>query len=187
MADDRLRSQPRAVDEALEQLRTAIADAIRAEQLRDRLTGLANDESLSEWIQDKIESGISFWIAFVEVDRFKSINDKYGYDDADLLLKKIAGQLQIGARDFFPDGAVPIRAHGDEFFLVGGLDSSTREMHIAEALDQIRKNIAAIRLQCKGKGEPLSCTVSVGWLLSTDLLDAGLTPRMHDARPGGRP
>jgi GGDEF domain-containing protein/predicted RNA-binding Zn-ribbon protein involved in translation (DUF1610 family) len=114
-------------------------------------------------------------------------NDKYDYDDADLLLKKIAGQLQVGARDFFPDGAVPIRAHGDEFFIVGGMDSGlTSENQIAEALDRIRANIAAIRLLCKGKAgskpeskpEPMSCTVSVGWLISTDLWDAGLTPRM---------
>lgn len=174
MADER-----KLVDRALESLRAAIADAIRAEQLRDRLTGLANDESLSEWIEDNIDRGSRFWIAFVEVDRFKSINEKYGYDDADLLLIKIAGQLQAGAKDFFPDGAVPIRAHGDEFFIVGGMGAGiTSEAQIAEALDRIRGNIAAIRLLCKGKPEPMSCTVSVGWLLSTDLLDTGLTPRM---------
>lgn len=174
MADEQ-----KLVDVALESLRQAIGHTIRAEQLRDRLTGLANDEALSEWIEDKIDGGSPFWIAFVEVDRFKSINDKYGYDDADLLLKKIAGQLEAGARDFFPDGAVPMRAHGDEFFIVGGMDQKvTSEAQIAEALDRIRANIATIRLLCKDKPEPMSCTVSVGWLLSTDLLEGGLKQRV---------
>jgi diguanylate cyclase (GGDEF)-like protein len=162
------------VDEALDLLRAALADAIRAEQLRDRLTGLGNDEALSEWIEIRIESGRPFWIAFIEVDRFKSINDKYGYDDADLLLQRIAGQLQLSAKDFFPDGALPIRAHGDEFFLVGDVDSKSTDAELLTgALDQVKKNVAAIRVYHRDRAESMTCTVSIGWLLSTDLMGSG--------------
>jgi len=84
------------IEAALEQLRGVIRRTVRAEQLVDQLTKLSNDDALNEWIQSNIEAGDDFWLAFVEVDRFKSVNDEFGYDDADVLLRRIAGQR--GAR-----------------------------------------------------------------------------------------
>lgn len=166
-----------AIDDALAALRAALSRAIRAQQLVDGLTGLAN-EAATESVKDQIESGTPFWAAFIEIDRFKSINDEFGYQNANALLVRIAEQLKIGARDFFPGGALPIRAHGDEFYLVGSGDVSTEEL--ASALDHVRRNIGAVRVLCRDKPRAATCTASVGWALSTDVRDLMVDEGLKD-------
>lgn len=163
------------IEEALGHLREAIAARLRAEQLRDQLTGLANDVALTEWLTDRIEDGGPFWAAFVEVDKFKDINDQFGYDDADELLRRIGHRLQIASQDYFPNGAVAFRAHGDEFFLVGEWKELADPR---SALDEVRREIGQIRISHKN-GRTLRATVSVGWLLSSESLETeeGLTSR----------
>lgn len=161
---------PSAVDEALTGLRTVLATAIREEQRRDQLTGLPNDQALAVWIQDRIDEGRAFWLAFIEVDRFKNINDKFGYEDADTLLIKLAYQLKSAAKDFFPIEPHAFRAHGDEFYLGGYLPESNGEEQISRTLDQIRTCIGSIRVAFKSKKDLMTCTVSIGWLVSKDLL-----------------
>jgi diguanylate cyclase (GGDEF)-like protein len=152
------------IEAALEQLRGAIRRTVRAEQLVDQLTKLSNDDALNEWIQVQIEAGNEFWLAFVEVDRFKSVNDEFGYDDADELLRRIAGQLENAATSFFTPQATPFRAHGDEFFIGGPGDGAD----VSAALDQIRTSIAALRVKAESNPKPMSCTVSIGWATSLD-------------------
>jgi len=98
------------IEQALEQLRAVIRRTVRAEQLIDQLTKLANDDALNEWIQSQIEQGSAFWLAFIEVDRFKSVNDEFGYDDADELLRRVAVQLKNAAVNFFIMPATAFRA-----------------------------------------------------------------------------
>jgi diguanylate cyclase (GGDEF)-like protein len=81
------------VDEALDSLRSAVEATVRAEQLRDQLTGLANDLALTQRIEAGIQKRERFWIAFVEIDFFKRVNDEFGYDLADGLLKEVGRQL----------------------------------------------------------------------------------------------
>ncbi len=168
------------VEDALGQLRLAIREVVRAEQLKDRLTGLPNDEAITEWLQERVDDGSQFWMAFVEVDRFKSVNDEYGYQQADVLLQEIAEKLQSDAGGFFPSRVIAARAHGDEFFLLGDMKDEhppTAE-HIATCLEQVRGNLALLRVQHPTRS-PMQCTVSIGWLLAEDsrLAPDGLTVR----------
>lgn len=157
------------IEAALEQLRGVIRRTVRAEQLVDQLTKLSNDDALNEWIQSHIEAGDDFWLAFVEVDRFKSVNDEFGYDDADELLRRIAGQLKNAATNFFTPQATPFRAHGDEFFVGGPGDGAD----VSAALDQIRTSITTLRVKAESKPSPMSCTVSIGWATSHDAQTSG--------------
>jgi diguanylate cyclase (GGDEF)-like protein len=158
------------IEAALEGLRAAVRKAVRAEQLVDRLTHLGNDEALGEWLQDQIDRGAEFWLAFIEVDRFKNINDEFGYELADQLLLRIADQLRNGATNFFASQATPFRAHGDEFYLGGpGLGDG-----VHEALDQIRGAIGAVRVVDRGHTKPMRCTVSVGWVTSVEVQNSEL-------------
>lgn len=177
------KGMPSAVDKALENLRSTMVQALIEEQRRDQLTGLANDHALAAWIQDRIDGGERFWIAFIEVDRFKNINDKFGYDNADLLLIRIAEQLRRSSADHFTTPTTPFRAHGDEFFLAGMLPAENSETLIAEVkavsdrLELILKNVASVRISVRDKAEPILGTVSIGWLVSDDLQSADLTGR----------
>lgn len=163
-------SPPDLIEVALAQLHAAVRERLRGEQLADRLTRLANNEALSEWLEEKVESGEDFWIAFVEIDRFKSVNDEFGYESANELLRRLADRLSSAGRDYFAAGALAFRAHGDEFFLAGPVSPATMvdAAELATKLDHVRADIAQIQVAVEKTSRPMRCTVSIGWLLSSD-------------------
>jgi len=162
-------SSPDPIAALLAQLHAAVREQLRGEQLTDRLTRLANNEALSEWLQEKVESGQDFWIAFVEVDRFKSINDEFGYESANEFLRRLAGCLGAASRDYFAAGTLAFRAHGDEFYLAGPASTASElGAELATKLEQVKDDIAQIQVAVEGAVRPLCCTVSIGWLLAAD-------------------
>lgn len=168
------------VREAIQNLESLIQLRVQFEQRRDQLTSLRNDRALSEMIGAHLDGAKAFWIAFVEVDRFKTINDMFTYENADILLGAIASKLSE-MTPCFPRGdaqhAEAFRAHGDEFYLLGELPSESE--HVCEAvhraLDQTRQAIAALRIPTSD-GRTMSCTVSIGWASISDL-EGTVTPR----------
>ena len=96
--------------------------ALMARQARqDMLTGLPNrfalEERLGQLLRDSDTHGI--WIAFIDLDHFKSINDKVGYAAADELLRGVGQFLRAHVRG---DDMVA-RIGGDEFaILLTGLE-----------------------------------------------------------------
>jgi len=163
------------IETSLNQLRSLIWEAVRNEQRTDQLTKLPNDAALTEILQNTVDQRLSFWIAFVEIDYFKRINDKWGYENADLLLDKVAKRLVL-CRDHFEEEVTAFRAHGDEFFLVG-LKPNKLD-HIDDRLNHLREDIAKIRGRVDGL-DPMQCSVSIGWIASEDAQkdQHGLSPR----------
>lgn len=161
------------IDEALRELRLRIEAVVREEQLRDQLTGLGNDLALSEAMKSAIETGAEFWCALVEVDYFKRLNDKFTYAVADGLLRKIAKRLE--AFEDYVAGTVPVRAHGDEFYLFGKLAGADAPDQIRQAIERVREEIAGVRVGTV-LGD-MSCTVSIGWMTSADGGEEVLTER----------
>jgi diguanylate cyclase (GGDEF)-like protein len=166
------------IDEALQGLRALIFETVKEEQQRDQLTGLPNDAALIEFLSSAVDQKRQFWIAFVEVDLFKRVNNAFGQEMADGLLQAIGRQLATGV-DFFASRARPFRAHGDEFFIAGVLDKNDDKSleNISNALDQIRLSMSALRIAVAGTSKPMQCTVSIGWVTSNDgqKSDLGLT------------
>ena len=166
------------IDRALAALHDAIRAEIRAEQLRDRLTGLASLEALDAWLESKTSEGAAFWVAFLEVDKFKSINDEFGYEHANSYLLRVGEELRHAAGSFFGPGTVPFRAHGDEFYLAGR-SNGLQDEDIAGALELTAANIAASKLSVRlgQTAKVMHGTVSTGWLQSVDAreAEAGLT------------
>ena len=84
----------------------------------DTLTGLANRELLRERLALAIaagtRSGLPIWVVFVDLDRFKFVNDTLGHEAGDLLLKTLSHRLQSAAREV----DTVARIGGDEFVLV---------------------------------------------------------------------
>ncbi len=70
-------------------------------------------------------------VLFADMDRFKPVNDKYGHDAGDFVLKTIAGRL---SRQVRPSDTV-VRLGGDEFLIVlEGLTDSSTAMIIARRI-----------------------------------------------------
>jgi diguanylate cyclase (GGDEF)-like protein len=158
------------VRDALEALRQQIDRRVRAEQLCDQLTRLPNEAALLAAIDGLMERSEHFWLAFFEIDRFKWINDRFGYQSADALLQRVAAALE-GAQDYFPDTVTAFRPHGDEFYMLGAWAAETDAAALHRTLDLVRQNVSALRVGTdRGTVE---CTVSVGWVdtssLATDL------------------
>jgi diguanylate cyclase (GGDEF)-like protein len=84
----------------------------------DVLTGLANRRVLEERLEDELHrsarSGRPFALAILDVDRFKTINDRFGHPAGDEALQHFAGALRAHARnaDFVA------RFAGDEFAMI---------------------------------------------------------------------
>jgi len=89
----------------------------------DDLTGLANRsllrERLHEVVREAEAAQMRFAVVFVDLDRFKQINDSLGHQAGDDLLRTMAERLREAA----PRGSTIARVGGDEFvLLVGGID-----------------------------------------------------------------
>jgi diguanylate cyclase (GGDEF)-like protein/PAS domain S-box-containing protein len=79
----------------------------------DQLTGLPNYRAFQEYIQQK-EAGAQFAILFIDLDNFKNINDTFGHDQGDEVIRQIAQHLQAT----LPNGNFLCRRSGDEFIAV---------------------------------------------------------------------
>jgi len=80
----------------------------------DSLTKLPNRRFFKEHIQSLIDNRIDFAILFVDLDNFKNVNDHYGHETGDILLKKVAVRLKSVLRD----NDMIFRLGGDEFAIV---------------------------------------------------------------------
>jgi diguanylate cyclase (GGDEF)-like protein/PAS domain S-box-containing protein len=84
----------------------------------DALTGLANRNLLHERLERAIacavHSGTELWVVFIDLDRFKVVNDTLGHEAGDMLLKALAERIKLAVRD----SDTVARMGGDEFMLV---------------------------------------------------------------------
>lgn len=96
---------------------------------RDYLTGLYTRQELYRLYQS-MESGSCFHFMFLDIDNFKNVNDVYGHNTGDLLLKAVARILKDSAPTSFA-----IRLGGDEFVML------FTGSHSREQLCEIAENI----------------------------------------------
>jgi diguanylate cyclase (GGDEF)-like protein len=120
----------------------ALVESTFAMAYRDPLTGLpgrrAFDEALSKL------SG-RYAIAMVDIDHFKAVNDRYGHDVGDQVLRMLA------ARTADLSGARAFRFGGEEFALV--FPGMSRDGAV-EQLDAWRAAIAKVDFALRGKDRP---------------------------------
>jgi len=105
---------------------------------RDSLTGLANGREFDALLQREMlrsrRSQRPFALAYVDLDRFKSVNDTLGHTAGDDLLHAVAGALESAVRT----SDVVARLGGDEFGLLfpeaGGREVEASMGRVREAL-----------------------------------------------------
>ncbi|QNA90083.1 EAL domain-containing protein [Massilia sp. Dwa41.01b] len=123
----------------------------------DPLTGLANRTLLQERLKTAIESsrnrGLPGALAFLDLDNFKHINDNFGHEAGDIVLREIANRLRVKVRE---DDTVA-RVGGDEFVLVIANQPSLD--HIADLVERIRQSVA---LPILAAGQEIIAGTSIG-------------------------
>jgi diguanylate cyclase (GGDEF)-like protein/PAS domain S-box-containing protein len=100
----------------------------------DSLTGIANRnllyEHLSEAVTRNEKRGQTFAVMFLDLDRFKMINDTYGHSVGDLLLQKVSTRLTNSIGE---EGKI-FRYGGDEFIIVLETDKRSKVSETAEKI-----------------------------------------------------
>jgi len=102
----------------------------KAEARNDPLTGLPNRRQLAEFLQTMDYNGYSFIIA--DIDFFKKINDQYGHDAGDEVLRQLAMVLGESIRST----DLAARVGGEEFCIVFPATDMTTSARLAESLRQ---------------------------------------------------
>ncbi len=140
-----------------------IADIIKSQKridflaYHDSLTSLPNrlsyEESLTEYVKLAKQNNSKFSVLFIDLDRFKVINDTLGHHVGDALLKQVATIMS----NIIDEGNTLARIGGDEFVLtLKNIHSPKEAATIAkEILDELSKPIEAL-------GHTLNTSASIG-------------------------
>ena len=142
--ETRVQTRTQELADANRELHEQIAERLRAEQrLRhqarhDSLTGLPNRAQLQERLDDAIArvstGGRPFSVMFLDIDRFKLINDSVGHVAGDELLVEASRRIsQVIGRD-----DIVARLGGDEFaILAEGIDDAETAEQYAAAIRRV--------------------------------------------------
>jgi diguanylate cyclase (GGDEF)-like protein len=147
--------------EELVEVRTA---ELKRSALVDRLTGLPNRQLLNDRLNQLLETSkrdpnYKFAVLFLDLDRFKVINDSLGHVAGDLLLIGLANRLrqEIRKTDTVASLATAARLGGDEFVIV--LDE-LKEHH--DAVRVTRRIIESLKEPYDLRGNIVYATASIG-------------------------
>lgn len=124
---------------------------------KDSLTGLNNRRNFFEVAGNLVDTNNTkdrlLTLAMMDIDHFKAVNDTYGHEVGDTVLKEVAERiLKVTAAKNGVDG----RYGGEEFILLLPYDAN----RTTEILDEFREELGAASISF-GSGE-LSVTISIG-------------------------
>ncbi len=153
----------------------------------DYLTGLANRRTLNSEGDSRLgrarSHGDGLAIAVVDVDHFKSINDRYGHDVGDLALKHVASQLQTACRG----KDLPARQGGEEFVI---LFDRIEPSQAVSAGERMRAAVEAKPFVAEGVERTITVSIGVAALGPDDKTFDDLLRRadraLYAAKSGGR-
>jgi diguanylate cyclase (GGDEF)-like protein/PAS domain S-box-containing protein len=171
--------------EVIELMAKSIAAAMHQRQLTDQLafqanhdalTGLPNRLLLQRELDASLERALDenrlLAVVFIDLDRFKHINDTLGHEIGDIVLRQIGERLQSAMRP----GDTLARMGGDEFTAI-----LTNCPSAEAAANYARELMASVRTPCKVNARELFVTASVGIsLFPRDGADAATLLRHAD-------
>ena len=140
----------------------------------DGLTGLFNERCFSEVLHKRQTAKQPFTLLYLDLDRFKPVNDTYGHDAGDQLLKEVAHRIQGCIRD--EDFA--FRIGGDEFAIV--LAAQLDDDQLRERIFKLKE---AICKPIEVDGHEVTVGTSCGWArLPFDSDNASTVRKLADKR-----
>lgn len=136
-----------------------LREALREQAILDPLTGLFNRRYLEATLPREAHraqrEGEPLCVAMLDIDHFKSFNDRYGHEAGDMLLREVAWIF----REHMRKSDIACRYGGEEFVLV--LPGSAVEDTV-QRLEQIRGLVNALQIDFHGlRLEPISISAGV--------------------------
>ncbi len=192
--------------ERLQNLTTESTAEIKRLAYTDTLTNLPNRRMFLNCLDEEIEhlkesEGKSLAVMFLDLDNFKPVNDQFGHDAGDELLRVVAQRLVATVRgtdkvsrnpaekmlDHKPGQSVVARLAGDEFMLIiSNLDSQEQATTVAQRIRQSMMQPVSI------EGNDCTVGVSIGICLypdyasNADKLINNADIAMYDAKNSGK-
>jgi diguanylate cyclase (GGDEF)-like protein/PAS domain S-box-containing protein len=172
--------------------RKAAEEEIRLQALLDPLTGLPNRRALTSQLQRasaaSMRHGQQGALLFIDLDKFKAVNDTLGHAAGDQLLQQVALRLREATRT----ADTSARLGGDEFVvMLENLDvDPAKAQSLAEMIAE--KLIRRLNQDYLLNGQPAHCTPSIGLALfprdgaDPDTLMRRADRAMYRAKAAGR-
>jgi len=139
-----------------------LRDLLRQQATRDPLTGLFNRRYLDDAIEREVHAahrhGRPLTVCMLDIDHFKRINDSYGHDAGDVVLRTVAQSIaaQLRGEDFV------CRFGGEEFVLVL---PSARAEDVMPRMNALRHAVSALSIEHQGRViGPVTVSIGVATL-----------------------
>jgi len=168
-----------------EELYCRIHYLLGMKEANDKLYHLANEDELTKiwnrryfFNQAKKKANRRFYIAMLDIDFFKRVNDNYGHDCGDKVIQTIAQILKV----HFESSCVA-RFGGEEFCVLYEGDYST----FLSTLELMRERISTVETPCQN--HKITVTISIGVTQSTGSLEDTLKKvdlHLYKAKDQGR-
>lgn len=140
-----------------------IIKKLKDDILIDSLTGIANrkyvEQKISASLNELDRYGRKFSLLFIDIDHFKNINDCFGHDVGDEVLKMVAMTLYKNIRSF--DTAA--RWGGEEFVV---LIDNTEANQLEKTANKLRSLVEASSYYFHDSDKYISVTISIGATIS---------------------
>ncbi len=162
-----------------------IVQELKRQVYVDKLTGLNNRTYFDEVLENKVSENDRVGLLLYKPDNFKELNDRYGHDAGDKVLRLIADRL----REFLKDSDMLFRYMGNENAVI--LSGAARE-DLARLADGMGGLLRGLDLTPALGSREISLSVSFGLALYPehaetvrDLVDAAHTLTLEGRRRGG--
>jgi diguanylate cyclase (GGDEF)-like protein len=129
---------------------------------KDRLTGLYNRRYMLEKLEELPDDGSAGVLAMADIDDFKKINDTYGHNAGDEVLKVVSQKMQNACK-----GCDISRWGGEEFLILCRTDNQSA----LDMLDNMRKEIGSEPVTAEDSSIKVTITVGMSQRVSGDSID----------------
>ena len=139
-------------------LRSELEESVNL-SLKDGLTGLYNrryfDAHIKQLLSKDNDVVVNLWLIMIDIDHFKEVNDQYGHQVGDIVLKAVTNTLSHNIR------AIDLLARygGEEFAL---LVSNISLEEVKVIADRLRINVEQLKMKIPDSDEVVIKTISMG-------------------------
>lgn len=160
--------------------------ALAVQATRDALTGLSNRRAILERLAEEISRaqrlGVCLSVGMCDVDHFKAINDTYGHQTGDDVLRVLSAHLQSQIRNYDCIG----RYGGEEFLLIAPGTPANREAIVFERLCD---SVAGLSIPTRTGARTITVSIGAAALTADSAVDALLADAdaaLYRAKADGR-